>query len=79
MINHIPHTVEAVLDLFTADQLQTAIERHTRLDETLDDWEPRHLLAAEYLCLYAELTYPRLLNQRCYALREKLELLGDKA
>lgn len=77
MINHIPHTVEAAFDLFTVDQLQSVIDRNLRLDETLDDWEPRHLLAAEYLCLYSELTYPRQLNQRCHALREKLELLGD--
>jgi len=77
MLNDLPLTTEAVLDLFNPTQLQEALVYQTQLDESVDDWEPRHLHAAECLCLYAELTHPKPLNKYAHALRKKLNLLGD--
>jgi len=78
MINHLTHTCSALLDLLTVSQIQQVIERQTMLnDDTIDDWEPQHLLAAEQLCLYAEITYPKQLTKYTDRLRNKLNLLGD--
>jgi hypothetical protein len=77
MLNDLPPITESVLDLFNPAQLQQALVYQTQLDESVDDWESRHLHAAECLCLYAELTYPKQLNKYAHALRKKLNLLGD--
>lgn len=78
MLNVLPHTAEALLDLFTVDQLQRAIEYQTTLpDETIDDWETRHLIAAEQLCMYAEQLYPKQLTKFTQRLRRKLNLISD--
>ena len=76
-MTHLPHTVESLLDLFTVSQIQQAIEHQLNLNETEDDWEQRHLLAAEYLCNYGELMYPKQLAKYCDKLRTKLNLYGD--
>lgn len=76
-MTHLPHTVESLLDLFTVSQIQEAIEHQLKLNETEDDWEQRHLLAAEYLCNYGELMYPKQLAKHCDKLRTKLNLYGD--
>ena len=75
MLDQLPYMTIALLDLFTVDQLQRAIEYQTNSpDDTLDDWEPRHIHAAEQLCIYAERTYPRQLNKYVRALRNKLNI-----
>lgn len=75
MTDYLTHTVSSLLDLFTVDQLQRTIEYQTTLpDETVDDWEPRHLMAAEQLCLYAEMMYPKQLVKHTTRLRTKLNL-----
>ena len=79
MIEHLTHTVESVLDLFTVSQLQQVIERQTMLnDDSVDDWEPRHLIAAEQLCLYAEELYPQQLTPHTNRLRRKLKLTEEQ-
>ena len=78
MLDYLPHTTSSLLDLFTADLLQRAIVHQTEIqDETVDDWEPRHIHAAEQLCLYAERTYPRQLKKHVQALRNKLNITED--
>lgn len=77
MINHLPHTLTSVLDLFLPSQIQQALVYQTQLDESVDDWEPRHIHAAECLCLYAEFTHPKELSKYAHALRQKLNLLED--
>ncbi len=78
MLNVLPHAAESLLDLFTVDQLQRAIEYQTTLpDETIDDWETRHLVAAEQLCMYAEQLYPKQLTKFTQRLRRKLNLISD--
>lgn len=76
-MTHLPHTVESLLDLFTVSQLQQTLEHQLKLDETSDDWERRHLLAADYLCSYSELMYPKRLAKHCDKLRTKLNLTDD--
>ena len=76
MIGHLTHSVASVLDLLSPSQLQQVIERQTMLnDDTVNDWEERHLIAAEQLCLYAEIVYPKLLDKPVTRLRNKLNLL----
>lgn len=78
MTNYLPHTISSLLDLFTVAQLQWTIEYQTTLpDETVDDWEARHLLAAEQLCLYAEMMYPKELTKYSTRLRTKLNLNNE--
>ena len=77
MLNHLPHTTSSVLDMFLPSQLQQALVYQTQIEESVDDWHPRHIHAAECLCLYAEYTYPRELNKYAQALRQKLNLLED--
>jgi hypothetical protein len=43
----------------------------------LDDWEAKHLLAADYLCSYAEMTYPRRYEKQVAKLRKKLQIMAD--
>lgn len=79
MIGHLTHTVESVLDLFTVSQLQQVIEWQTMLnDDSVDDWAPRHLIAAEQLCLYAEELYSRQLTPYTDRLRRKLKLTEEQ-
>jgi len=79
MIGHLTHSVESMLDLFTVSQIQQVIERQTMLnDDTVDDWMPRHLIAAEQLCLYAEQTYPKQLAKCTERLRRKLNLIDEQ-
>lgn len=75
MIKHLTHSVASMLDLLTPAQLQEVIERQTTLnDDTVNDWEERHLIAAEQLCLYAETVYPKSLDKYVVRLRNKLNL-----
>ena len=80
MMNHLPHTVEALLDLFTPEQLQQALDYQTSVvNDTIDDWQQRHLIAAECLCLYVEQVYPRSsCRKAATALRNKLNLTEDQ-
>lgn len=79
MIGHLTHTVESVLDLFTVSQIQQVIEHQTMIsDDTVDDWESRHLIAAEQLCLYAEELYPKQLTKCTERLRHKLNLIDEQ-
>jgi len=73
----LPHTVESLLDLFTVSQLQQVFEHQLNLDETVDDWEQRHLLAVDYLCNYSELMYSKQLAKYCDKLRTKLNLYDN--
>lgn len=78
MTNYLSHTTSELLDLFTVDQLQRTIEYQTTLpDETVDDWETKHLVAAEQLCLYAETMYPKQLSKYSARLRIKLRLNNE--
>lgn len=71
----VPHAIEALLDLFPPHMIAQAIEYQTTCpDDSLDDWTPRHLLAAEYLCNYTEMTYINRYNKQVERLRKKLEL-----
>lgn len=79
MTGHLTHSIESLLDLLTASQIQQVIERQTTLnDDTIDDWEQRHLLAAEQLCLYAEKLYPKQLAKCTERLRHKLKLTDEQ-
>ena len=79
MIGHLTHSVASVLDLLTPAQLQQVIERQTMLnDDTVNDWEERHLIAAEQLCLYAEMVYPKSLDKCVARLRNILDLMEQQ-
>jgi hypothetical protein len=79
MIGYLTHSVESVLDLFTVSQIQQVIEHQTMInDDTVDDWEPQHLIAAEQLCLYAEELYPKQLAKCTERLRRKLKLTDEQ-
>jgi hypothetical protein len=54
--NHVPHTTEAVLDLIPPDSLLAAI-RYNISGFYSDDWETRHQLAGNSLCLYVFQTH----------------------
>lgn len=72
---HVPHTVAALLDLIPPHTIQQIIEYQTNLPEdSLDDWAPQHLYAAEMLCSYAEVMYLQKLESKTNKLREKLQL-----
>jgi hypothetical protein len=73
----VPHTVAAVLDLLPPHAIGEAIEYQSTCGDTLNDWEPRHLLAADYLCSYAEMTYLRRYEKQIKKLRTKLKIMED--
>jgi hypothetical protein len=73
----VPHTVAAVLDLLPPHVISAAIEYQSTCGDTLDDWEAKHLLAADYLCSYAEMTYPRRYEKQVARLRKKLQIMAD--
>ena len=54
--NHVPHTTQAVLDLVPTDLLLETI-RYNISGFHSDDWEARHQLACNSLCLYVLQTY----------------------
>lgn len=75
-MTHVPHTVASLLDLIPPHTIQDIIEYQTNLPEdSLDDWEPRHLYAAEMLCSYAESIYSQRLETKTLKLRQKLQML----
>lgn len=75
-MNHVPHTVAALLDLIPPHTIQDIIEYQANLPEdSLDDWEPRHLYAAKMLCSYAESIYSQRLGIKTLKLRQKLQML----
>ncbi len=76
---YIPANIENLLDLIPLPVLQQIIEYQTSLPEDdLEDWEQRHIDAAENLCIYAELTYGKRLTKQTIALRTKLHLLNEQ-
>jgi hypothetical protein len=54
--NHVPHTTQAVLDLVPTDLLLETI-RYNISGFHSDNWEVRHQLAGNSLCLYVLQTY----------------------
>lgn len=75
-MNHVPHTVAALLDLVPPHVIQQIIDYQTNLPgDSVDNWEPRHLYAAEMLCSYVESTYLQNSQSKTSKLREKLQLL----
>jgi hypothetical protein len=75
MLNHVPHTIEALLDLIPPAMLAQLIEYQTTAPyDTIEDWEPKHLYAADALCSYAEITYCGKLDKQTSRLRRKLGL-----
>ena len=75
MLDHIPHRLEALLDLIPPAMLGQIIEYQTTApNDMLDDWEPRHLYAADVLCSYAEMIDHGRLDKQTSRLRRKLGL-----
>ena len=75
----VPHTVCSLLDLFPPHAIGEALEyQATCPNDSLDDWESRHLLAAEYLCSYAEMTYLKRYSKQINRLRTKLDLQEEE-
>lgn len=75
----VPHTVAAVLDLFPPHMIAQAIEYQTTCGDTIDDWTPGHLLAADYLCSYAEIIYLKRYERQVARLRSKLQLSEEES
>ena len=70
-VTNLPHTIESMLDLFPPHVITQSLEYLVGLDEDpVEDWEPRHINAAEQLCNYMQTTHPRVAE----VLREKLLL-----
>lgn len=75
---YIPASVENLLDLIPPPLLQQIIEHQASLpNDRREDWEQRHIDAAENLCIYAEVTYRKRLLEQTTALRNKLNLLNE--
>ena len=75
---NLPHTVASVLDLFPPHLIEQAINHQARLlDDSVDDWEPRRIIAAEQLCNYMTEIHPRVLVESQQKLLLKLELLDS--
>ena len=68
----VPHAIEALLDLIPPALLSEAIKYQADAFNE-EPWEPRHLNAAEQLCLYVELTYGKQLLKESAQLRNKLD------
>ena len=78
-ITNLPLSIESVLDLFPPNLLKQMIEYQTKLDEAVDDWEPRHLNAYEQVFNYVDRTYAidTDLVSKADVLAEKLDLLNS--
>lgn len=77
-VTNLPHTVESVLDLFPPHVITQSLEYLVGLDEDpVEDWEPRHINAAEQLCNYMRATYPRVAEALQEKLLLKLELIEE--
>lgn len=70
----VPHTVESILDLFDRDSILKAIEHQTNIDESIEDWEARHIMSAQYLCDYAMAVYGTGATESASKLLNKLDL-----
>lgn len=70
----VPHTVESILDLFDRESIMKAIKHQANIDETIEDWEARHIMSAQYLCDYAMAVYGRDATEDASKLLNKLEL-----
>jgi hypothetical protein len=55
---HLPHTIESLLDLLLPDTLLLSLEHQIAVFHH-QDWEVRHHMAANSLCLYVFQTYGR--------------------
>lgn len=71
----VSRTLEAVLDLIPPAHLCAAIKYQCELDDGAEDWEPRHVHAAQQLCEYAKLTHPGCRAQ-ADKLLDRLDKLG---
>lgn len=71
---NLPISIESLLDLVTPELIKQIIDYQVTVPhDTVDDWEPRHINAAEQLINYVEKTYPTLRTQSDKLLT-KLEL-----
>ena len=74
---NLPISVESLLDLFPPDLLTQAMNYQIKLNDSVDDWMPRHINAAEQLCNYMRQTYPRSALELQEKLLLKLELIEE--
>lgn len=74
---NLPISIESLLDLFPPDLLVQAMSYQIKLNDSVDDWMPRHINAAEQLCNYMRRTYPRNALELQEKLLLKLELIEE--
>lgn len=74
---NLPISVESLLDLFPPDLIVSAMNYQIKLNDSVDDWMPRHINAAEQLCNYMCQTYPRVALELREKLLLKLELIEE--